>query len=50
MLEKKFVERQNSITVVMENWDKNRVHLVHLGENVIQLDNWQENRCTKMMT
>jgi hypothetical protein len=33
----------------MEDWDKNRVQLVQLGEKVIQLDNWQEERFTQMM-
>jgi hypothetical protein len=34
----------------MADWDKHRVQLVHLGEKVIQLDRWQEDRLTQMMT
>jgi hypothetical protein len=35
--------------LVMADWDKHRVQLVHLGEKVIQLDSWQEDRLTQMM-
>jgi hypothetical protein len=35
LLKKQFVECQDSLTVVMANWDKSRVQLVHLGEKVI---------------
>ena len=40
LLNNHFVERQESLTIVMEEWDKNRVQLVQLGEKVIQLDDW----------
>jgi hypothetical protein len=49
LLKKQIVEHQDSLTTVMENWDKHRVHLAQLGEKVIQLDNWKEDRLTQMM-
>jgi hypothetical protein len=33
----------------MTDWDKHRVKLVHLGEKVIQLDGWKEDRLMQMM-
>jgi hypothetical protein len=39
LLKKQFYECQDSLTMVMEDWDKSRVQLVHLGEKVIQMDN-----------
>jgi hypothetical protein len=38
MLHKKFFECQDSLTIVMEYWDKKIVHIVHLGEKVIPMD------------
>jgi hypothetical protein len=38
LLKKKFEEFQDSLTMVMIDWDKHIVQLVHLGEKVIQLD------------
>jgi hypothetical protein len=38
LLNTQFDEHQDSLTVVMEDWDKSRVQPVHLGEKVIQLD------------
>jgi hypothetical protein len=49
LLKKKFEECQDSLTVVMTDWDKHRAQLVHLGEKVIQMDNWQEDRFMQMM-
>jgi hypothetical protein len=49
ILENKFVECPNSLTIVMEEWEKIRVLHVHLRENVIQWNNWKENMYTKMM-
>jgi predicted nuclease with TOPRIM domain len=46
LLKKKFDECQDSLTTVMVDWDKHRVQLVHLGEKVIQMDSWQEDRLT----
>jgi hypothetical protein len=34
-LKKKFEECQDTLTVVMIDWDKHRVYLVDLGEKVI---------------
>ena len=48
-LMKKFLEHWYSLTAIIVDWDKSRVYLVHLGENVIQLDNWKEDRFTHMM-
>ena len=33
-----FVKWKDSLTIVMEIWDKNRVQLVQLGEKIIQLE------------
>jgi hypothetical protein len=33
----------------MVDWDKSRVQLVQLGEKVIQMDIWQEDKLTQMM-
>jgi hypothetical protein len=35
ILEKQFVEHQDSLNAVMEDFDNKRVQLVHLGEKVI---------------
>ena len=34
-LMKKFLEHWYSLTAIIVDWDKSRVYLVHLGENVI---------------
>ena len=34
-LKKKFKEIQDSLTIVMKDWDKNKSKLVYLGEKVI---------------
>jgi hypothetical protein len=46
LLKKKFEENQDTLTVVMMDWDKHKAQLVHLGEKVIQLDSSQEDRLT----
>jgi hypothetical protein len=48
-LKKKFEECQDTLTMVMTDWDKHRAQLVHLGEKVIQLDSWKEDRLTQML-
>jgi hypothetical protein len=45
-----FNECQESLIMVMENWDKHRAKLVQLGEKLIQLDIQQEDRLTQMTT
>jgi hypothetical protein len=50
LFKKKFEEFQDSLTTVRTDWDKHRAQLVYLGEKVIQMDNWQEDRFTQMMT
>jgi len=50
MFKKKFEECQNSLTVVRTYWEKNREQLVYLGEKVIQMDNWKEDKLMQMMT
>jgi hypothetical protein len=37
-LKKNFEECQDTLTVVMIDWDKHRAQIVHLGEKVIQLE------------
>ena len=49
LLYNKFDECQDSLIMVMVDWDKHIVHLVHLGENVIHLNNWKEVRLTHML-
>jgi septal ring factor EnvC (AmiA/AmiB activator) len=49
-LKKKFEERQDTLTVVMIDWDKHIAQLAHLGEKVIQLDSWKEDRLTQMLS
>jgi chromosome segregation ATPase len=49
-LKKKFKEGQDSLIAVRTDWDKHRAQLVYLGEKVIQMDNWKEDRFTQMMT
>jgi hypothetical protein len=49
MFKKKFEECQDSLTAVRTDWDKHRAQLVYLGEKVIQMDNWQEDRFMQMM-
>ena len=49
LLKKKFEERQDTLTAVMTDWDKYKAQLAHLGEKVIQLDSWKEDRLTQMM-
>jgi hypothetical protein len=39
LLKKKFKEGQDSLTVVMKDWDKQKAQLVYLGEKVIHKDN-----------
>jgi hypothetical protein len=34
-LKNKFIEFQDSLSVVMADWDKRKVQLVHLGEKVV---------------
>jgi len=48
-LKNHFIECQYSLTIIMEDWDKRKVHLVQLGEKVIQLDNFQVERFTQIM-
>jgi hypothetical protein len=50
LLKNKFDEYQDSLTVVMEYWDTSEIQLVHLGEKVTQMDNWQEENITRMKT
>jgi regulator of replication initiation timing len=38
LLEKKFEEGQDSLITIKTDWDKHIVHLVYLGEKVIQID------------
>jgi len=49
LLMKKFEECQDSPVAVMEDWDEQKFHLAHLGEKVIQLDGWQEDRVMQTM-
>jgi hypothetical protein len=39
LLHKKSIECNDSLNAVMEYWEKRRVQIVHLGENIIQMDN-----------
>jgi hypothetical protein len=49
LLKECFVECQHPLAIVRADWDKSKVQLVQLGEKVIQLDNWQNERFTQMM-
>jgi len=48
-LKEHFVECSGSLTIIMEDWDKRKVHLFQVGEKVIQLDDWQKERLTQMV-
>jgi chromosome segregation ATPase len=48
-LKKKFEEHMDTLTMVMTDWDKYIAQLAHLGEKVIQLDRWKEDRLTQML-
>jgi hypothetical protein len=50
LFKKKFEEFQDSLMTVGKDWDKHIAQLVYLGEKVIQMDKWQEDRLTQMMT
>jgi hypothetical protein len=49
LIKKKFKEGQDSLIAVKKYWDKHRTQLVYLGEKVIQMDNWQDDRFTQTM-
>jgi hypothetical protein len=46
LLRNKFEECQDSLPIVMTDWDKHIAQLIHLGEKVIQLHSLQEDRLT----
>jgi flagellar biosynthesis chaperone FliJ len=43
-----FEECQNSLALVIIDRDKYRAQLVHLGEKVIYMNSWQEDRLTQL--
>jgi hypothetical protein len=47
-LEKEHAKRQDSFTAMREKLDKRRLQLLQLGEKFIELDNFQEDRFTKV--
>lgn len=49
LINKKFEDCEGILTLVMIDWDKHIVHLVHLGEKVTQLDRFHEDRSIQMM-
>jgi hypothetical protein len=47
-LEKELSKRQDSFTTMREKLDRSSLQLLQLGEKFIELDNWQEERFTKI--
>lgn len=50
LLKDHFVGHQDFLTIVVADWDKNKVQHAQIGEKIIQLDNRQEERLTLLMS
>jgi hypothetical protein len=40
---------KDTLIMVMTYWDKHIAQIAHLGEKVIQLDSWKEDKITQML-